>query len=194
MDLLSNEISSCDLCKAHLPLEPRPIFSISPKSKIVIIAQAPGKMAHDNHIAWKDPSGKRLRNWLGVTEDEFYNTENFAIIPMGFCFPGKAKTGDLPPRKECAPKWHPQILKQFENVKLTLLIGSYSTSYYLPNEKNNLTEKVKDYHKYLPNHWILPHPSPVNRFWRAKNPWFELEVIPKLQKRVQEIIKQQIHE
>lgn len=188
MKSLLHEIRSCTLCKEYLPLGPRPIVEASKDSRIILISQAPGRVVHEAGIAWKDQSGKKLREWLGVDEATFYNTRNFAILPMGFCYPGKATTGDLPPRKECAPTWHDIVLTHFKDPKLFLLIGSYATHYYLPDSKRNLTEKVHHFEEYLPKFWPLPHPSPVNRFWRAKNPWFEAHVVLKLQERVAKIL------
>lgn len=185
-DLLC-EIRDCRVCGEHLPLGPRPIIEASRKSKIVLISQAPGRVVHESGIAWKDQSGKKLREWLGVNEDTFYNTDNFAILPMGFCYPGKAKTGDLPPRKECAPLWHNRVWNQLESTKLQILIGSYATKYYL-GKSGTLTAMVKDHQQFLPEFWPLPHPSPVNRFWRLKNPWFEEEIVPELQNKIAEIL------
>ncbi len=190
MQKLLTEIRSCEVCKAHLPLPPSPIVSGTQKSKIILVGQAPGKKAHDNNRAWDDPSGKKLREWLGVSEAQFYNPDNFALVPMGFCYPGKAKRGDLPPRKECAPLWHPVIWEQFEDVKLTLLIGKYAQDQYLgSNSKKNLTENVANYSHFLPKYFPLPHPSPVNHFWRGKNPWFEDEVVQELKELVGTILK-----
>lgn len=188
MKALLSEIRDCTLCKEHLPLGPRPIIEAAINSKIILISQAPGRIVHESGTAWADQSGKKLREWLDVDEETFYNTSNFAILPMGFCYPGKAATGDLPPRKECAPLWHDKVHSELKNVQLILLIGSYATSYYFPKEKTNLTHKVSEYKNYLPAYWPLPHPSPVNRFWRAKNPWFEEEVVPKLQKKIKSIL------
>lgn len=188
MQNLLDRIRQCDVCIKHLPQGARPIIEASKDSKILLISQAPGRIVHESGIAWNDQSGKKLREWLGVDEDTFYNTSNFAILPMGFCYPGKAKTGDVPPRKECAPLWHDQVFSEFTNIELILLIGSYASNYYLPEEKNKLTEKVADYEKYLPKFWPLPHPSPVNRFWRMKNLWFEETVVPKLQEKISSII------
>ena len=188
-DLLS-EIRGCEVCKAHLPLEPRPIVAGSKNSKIIVIGQAPGRKAHVENKPWDDPSGKKLREWLGVTDEEFYNPDNFGIIPMGFCYPGKGKSGDLPPRKECAPLWHPRVWEEFKNVKLILLIGKYAQDLYLGKQaKKNLTENVLHYEEYLPKYFLLPHPSPVNRFWRSKNPWFEEDVVGELQGLVAKILK-----
>lgn len=192
METLLKTIRSCEICSEYLPLGPRPIVEISSTSKIILISQAPGRIVHQSGIAWADQSGKKLREWLGVDEGTFYNTGNFAILPMGFCYPGKGKTGDLPPRKECAPEWHPQILPHLKSNKLILLIGSYATGYYLPKDGRNLTERVLNYADYLPAYIPLPHPSPVNRFWRSKNPWFEKEVVPKLQERIKAILKSKV--
>ncbi|WP_300433756.1 uracil-DNA glycosylase family protein [Christiangramia sp.] len=185
-DLLCT-IRDCKVCEDHLPLGPRPIIEASKNSKIVLISQAPGRIVHESGIAWNDQSGKKLREWLGVDKDTFYKLDNFAILPMGFCYPGKAKTGDLPPRKECAPLWHESVWKEMKNVQLKIIIGSYAANYYL-GKGNNLTEKVQNYNNYLPEFWILPLPSPVNRFWRMKNPWFEENVVPKLQDKIADIL------
>lgn len=188
MDQLLTEIRNCTVCKEYLPLGPRPIIEVSEDSKILLISQAPGRIVHESGKAWADRSGKKLREWLGVDEATFYDTTNFAIIPMGFCYPGKGNTGDLPPRKECAPLWHPGVLSKLKNVQLTLLIGSYATHYYFPKDSRNLTQKVENFDDYLPEFWPLPHPSPVNRFWRSKNPWFEEGIVGKLQQRIASIL------
>lgn len=181
MQKLLTEIRDCDICKAHLPLGPRPIVAGNEKSKIVLVSQAPGRKAHTQNKAFYDPSGKKLREWLGVTEEQFYNPDNFAILPMGFCYPGKGETGDLPPRKECAPLWHEVFRSNLKNVRMTLLIGKYAQDKYLRNTaKKNLTENVANYDHFLPEFFPIPHPSPVNRFWIAKNPWFESKVVPEL--------------
>ncbi|MBI6120369.1 uracil-DNA glycosylase family protein [Salegentibacter maritimus] len=187
MQQLLKEARNCKFCEKHLPLGAKPIVNATKNSKIVLISQAPGRIVHQTGVAWNDQSGKKLREWLGVNENTFYQPNNFAILPMGFCYPGKAKTGDAPPRKECAPMWHNTILSELKNIELTILIGAYATNYYLPDDLN-LTQKVKAYRDFLPNYWCLPHPSPVNRFWRTKNPWFEEEVVPKLQNRIRDII------
>jgi len=190
MQKLLQNISQCTICKAHLPLGPRPVVTAHPNSKILIIGQAPGTKVHESGIPWNDQSGKKLRQWLNVTKEQFYNTENFAIIPMGFCYPGKAKTGDLPPRPECAPQWHRPLLDEMPNIELTILIGAYAQKYYLKERaKRTLTETVGEYQLYLPEYFPIPHPSPTNRFWRSKNPWFEVLVVPKLRKKVRKIIK-----
>lgn len=188
MQELLCRIRDCRVCEDHLPLGPNPIIEATKKSKIVLISQAPGRIVHNTNKAWNDQSGKKLREWLDVVEETFYNPDNFAILPMGFCYPGKAKTGDLPPRKECAPMWHEEVWREMANVKLKILIGSYACNYYLPDNRN-LTEKVNNYKDYLPEYWPIPHPSPVNRFWRSKNPWFEEEVIPEFQQKIRRILR-----
>lgn len=190
MKHLLHTISQCTICKAHLPLGPRPVLTAHKESKIIIIGQAPGTKVHNSGIPWDDQSGKKLRQWLNVTNEQFYDTKNFAIVPMGFCYPGKGKTGDLPPRKECAPEWHTLVLEKMPNVELIILIGAYAQKYYLKDKaKRTLTETVSEYKTYLPTYFTIPHPSPTNRFWIAKNPWFQELVVPELQKVVQKIIQ-----
>jgi uracil-DNA glycosylase len=182
---LINNISQCTICEDHLPLGPRPIVSAHSDSKIIIIGQAPGISVHKTGIPWNDPSGRQLRKWLDVTEETFYDETKIALMPMGFCYPGKGKSGDLPPRPECAPQWHQKLLDKMPNVELIILIGMYSQTYYLKEKaKRTLTETVANYKDYLPTYFPLPHPSPRNRFWLNKNPWFEVDVIPELQERV----------
>lgn len=190
MKNLLKDIRQCTICEAHLPLGPRPIVSAHKDSKIVIIGQAPGLKVHTTGIPWDDPSGKQLRKWLDVTDELFYNETKIALVPMGFCYPGKGKSGDLPPRPECAPQWHQKLLDQMPNLQLVILIGMYSQKYYLKKKaKRTLTETVAEYKTYLPNYFPLPHPSPRNRFWLTKNPWFEKEVIPELQEKVSQILE-----
>ncbi|WP_067030696.1 uracil-DNA glycosylase family protein [Allomuricauda sp. CP2A] len=185
MDQLLAQIRDCSHCRDHLPMGPKPIVAAHPESKIAIIGQAPGTKVHQTGVPWDDPSGKQLRKWLGVTDEQFYDERLFALIPMGFCYPGKGKSGDLPPRSECAPLWHDPLFQDMPNLKLTILIGQYAQRYYLGDAmKKNLTETVKNYKNYLPRYIVLPHPSPRNRFWLRKNLWFEEDVLPELQEKV----------
>ena len=189
MKSLLREIRSCNICAEHLPLGPNPVIRVNKKSKIAVIGQAPGTKVHTSGIPWDDPSGKQLREWMGVTDDDFYNEDNFAIIPIGFCYPGKGASGDLPPRKECAPLWHERIWEQTDHIGLILLIGQYAQRYYLKDQfKGNLTENVESFDQFLPKYFPLPHPSPRNRFWLAKNPWFEKQAIPVLRQLIKSII------
>ena len=190
MKKLLSEIRNCSVCSEHLPLGPQPIIAASKDTKIVLVSQAPGRKAHEQKLAYNDPSGKKLREWLGVNEEQFYTPDNFAILPMGFCYPGKGQMGDLPPRKECAPLWHNSVWHHFKKVQLTILIGKYAQDQYLLKaSKKNLTENVRSYNDFLPQYFPIPHPSPVNRFWRAKNPWFEAEVVQQLQSAVAAILQ-----
>lgn len=189
MEDLLQEIKQCTICKNHLPFGPRPVAVAHPHSKIVIVGQAPGTKVHQSGIPWDDASGRQLRNWLGVTEETFYDATKFAIVPMGFCYPGKGTSGDLPPRPECAPQWHQPLLDKMQQVEFVLLIGMYAQKYYLKTRaKKTLTETVKHYNEYLPNYLPLPHPSPRNRFWMAKNPWFQEEVLPVLKSKIGDIL------
>lgn len=182
MKKLLSEIRQCTICTKYLDLGPRPVVSGHIDSKIVIIGQAPGTKVHASGIPWDDPSGKQLRKWLGVSDEDFYDARKFAIVPMGFCYPGKGKSGDLPPRPECARQWHASLFDKMPNVKLVILIGMYAHKYYLKKTaKKTLTETVRNYKEYMPNYLVLPHPSPRNRFWLTKNPWFEESVVPELQ-------------
>ena len=165
-----------------------PLFAAPTGAKINIVGQAPGVKAEQTRLYWNDKSGDRLREWLGVDREIFYHSDLFAVIPMDFYYPGKGKSGDLPPRKGFAEKWHPQILADLPNIELTILIGQYAQKYYLPENTLNVTETVKNYIKFLPHFLPLVHPSPRNQLWLAKNPWFEQEVVPRLQQRVQEIL------
>lgn len=186
MDSLLQQIKNCTECKQYLKEGVNPIFSASASSKIIIIGQAPGRIVHTTNIPWNDKSGDRLRNWLGVDKANFYNSNLVALMPMGFCFPGTGKTGDLPPRPECAPLWHDKLLAFMKKVKLTLLIGQYAQDYYLGNTKKvSLTETVRHFKDYLPKYFPLPHPSPRNNIWQAKNKWFEEEVLPELKRKIQ---------
>ena len=190
MKNLLAEIRGCTVCEKFLPNAPRPIIQASAKSKILIIGQAPGQKVQNSGIPWDDKSGDELRRWLHVSKEQFYDPTLFALMPMGFCYPGKGSSGDLPPRPECAPLWHGKIVSQIKNVKLIILIGQYAQKFYLGKDFNpSITENIKNFNKFLPTHLPLVHPSPRNRIWQKKNPWFENEVLPVLQDNVNNIIK-----
>lgn len=189
MNDLLREIRNCKECEKHLPNPPRPILRASVNSRILIVGQAPGRRVQESGIPWDDPSGDKLREWLGLTKASFYDESNVAIMPTGFCYPGKGKSGDLPPRPECAPFWHPPLLKAMKKIKLTLLIGTYAQAYYLKqNAKPTLTETVRSFREYLPSYFPLPHPSPRNRIWLRRNPWFEDEILSNLRHTVTRIL------
>lgn len=182
MDDLRLRISQCRVCKDQLPHEPRPVVQLSSSAGIIIVGQAPGRRVHESGIPWDDASGYKLREWLGLGKTEFYNPGYVSIMPMGFCYPGKGRTGDLPPRRECAPLWHDEILSHYPIPPLMLLIGQYAQRYYLKSGcKSTLTDTVKSFREYLPLYFPLPHPSPRNQYWLKKNPWFGEKVIPVLQ-------------
>lgn len=191
MKSLLSEIKNCTICNEYLPLGPRPVVSANRNSKIVIIGQAPGLPVHNSGIPWDDKSGENLRDWMGIDKFGFYNSSNIAIIPMGFCYPGKGKSGDKPPMKQCAPQWHQKLLSAIKNPELILLIGKYAQDYYLGNNaKENLTKTVLSYQEYLPKYFVLPHPSPRNNIWQAKNDWFAKNVLPTLKHRVAKILNE----
>ena len=186
---LCNEVRACTLCAAHLPLGPRPVFQVDPKAHILIAGQAPGTRVHETGIPFNDPSGDRLRLWLGVTREEFYDATKFAILPMGFCYPGRGASGDLPPRPECALKWRKPMLAMMPRIGLTLAIGQYAIDWHLAGrQKLTLTETVLNWKAYWPNVIPLPHPSPRNNIWLKKNAWFEADVVPELRKRVKAVL------
>jgi uracil-DNA glycosylase family 4 len=189
LEQLLTDIGACQICANALPHAPRPVLRASADSRILVVGQAPGTRVHATGIPWNDPSGRLLREWLAINDDTFYNTSIYAIVPMGFCYPGKGKSGDLPPRLECAPAWHHKLLALMPDLQLVLLIGQYAQRYYLPSTKKmTLTERVKRYADFLPRFFPLPHPSPRNKLWLRRNPWFEEDVIPELRRRVQKII------
>ncbi|MBB1325495.1 MULTISPECIES: uracil-DNA glycosylase family protein [unclassified Pseudoalteromonas] len=186
---LIEQVSKCVICEPHLPLGARPVIQFNQNARILIAGQAPGIKVHETGVPFNDASGNRLREWLGLTRDEFYDANNIAILPMGFCYPGRGKSGDLPPRKECAPAWREQLLAALPNIELTIVLGKYAQAYHLPETKKMpLTELVKSWREYWPNYLVLPHPSPRNNIWLKKNPWFEQDVLPELDKHVAAIL------
>jgi uracil-DNA glycosylase len=182
------DVRRCRVCEHHLPNEPRPLVAASAMSRMLIIGQAPGRIAHETGVPWNDKSGERLREWLGVTVAQFYDESLFAIVPMGFCYPGKGEGGDKPPRPECATLWHPRILPKLTRIELTIYIGSYAFERSPQDKAENLTEGVRAARRLLPKSIVLPHPSPRNRLWIRRNPWFEEDVVPALRKRVGDVI------
>lgn len=175
------EVRACRACEDLLPLGPRPVLRAHAQARVLIVGQAPGVRVHQTGIPWNDPSGDRLRDWLGVDRDTFYDETRFAIIPMGYCYPGKGPRGDLPPRRECAELWLPRLLAELPRVELTLLVGQYAQAHYLGRRrKASLAATVRAYAEYLPQYFPLPHPSPRNIGWRLRHPWFERDVLPTL--------------
>lgn len=186
---LLSEVRACRTCEAQLPLGPRPVLRASNTARILIIGQAPGTRVHQTGIPWDDPSGERLRDWMQIDRDLFYDEQHIAIIPMGFCYPGKGKSGDLPPRPECAPQWHERLLAEMPALRLTVLIGQYAQKYYLETGRRSLTETVQDWQTCLPEHFPLPHPSPRNIRWFRNNPWFESGVLPAFRRHIRRALK-----
>ena len=187
---LVQEIRSCTLCTEHLPLGPRPIIQVSSAANILIVGQAPGSRVHETGIPFNDPSGDRLREWMGIDKEVFYDDSRIALMPMGFCFPGTGKSGDLPPRPECAATWRVKLLERLPNIKLTIVVGQYAQAWHLDkSNKANLTETVVAWKSYWPKAIPLPHPSPRNNIWLKKNPWFEVEVLPSLRRKVKALLK-----
>lgn len=185
---LLTEVRTCTFCAAHLPLGPRPVVQVHSSARILIAGQAPGRKVHETGLPFNDASGERLRTWLGISRETFYDETKIAILPMGFCYPGTGKSGDLPPRPECAPAWRAPLLSHLKNLKLTLVIGQYALAYHLPNEKKALTDTVLGWRSHWPNTVPLPHPSPRNNIWLKRNAWFEVELLPFLQLRVAEVL------
>ena len=187
---LLKEVRGCQECAAKLPHAPRPILAAHRDARIVIIGQAPGARVYESGVAWDDASGKRLRDWMGISREDFYDPSIVALVPMGFCYPGKGASGDLPPRPECAPLWHERLLGQMKKLTLTLLVGSYAQNYYLGSKaKKTLTETVQSWREFAPAQFPLPHPSPRNNIWLKKNEWFESELTPKLRQRVKRALR-----
>jgi uracil-DNA glycosylase len=186
---LLREIRACRICERHLPLGPNPVLRAGADARLLIVSQAPGIRVHATGIPWNDASGRRLRDWLQMDATTFYDEQRVAIVPMGFCYPGKAGSGDAPPRPECRATWHPRLLPLLQKVQLTLLVGQYAQAYVLgARRKPSLGETVRAWRDYLPTHLPLPHPSPRNVGWFKANPWFEAEVLPVLRERVHALL------
>lgn len=190
LQALLREVRACRACRAQLPFEPRPVLAASSSARLLVVGQAPGTRVHETGIPWNDPSGERLRSWLDVDRTFFYDETQVAILPMGFCYPGKGKSGDLPPRAECAELWRERLLACLPNIEMTLLIGQYAQRYHLPRASGSVTEVVGRWQDLLPAYFPTPHPSPRNQLWLRRNPWFEREAVPALRDRLREVFPQ----
>ena len=188
IETLKKNVRSCSVCSDNLPFGPRPVIQIDTNSRILVASQAPGRKVHETGIPFNDASGNRLREWLGVSKETFYDSNKIAILPMGFCYPGTGKSGDFAPRPECAKKWRSKLLSSLKQIQLTLVIGQYAIAYHLPNEKGNLTNIVCDWKKHWPTIIPLPHPSPRNNLWLNRNPWFQKELLPLVRARVSSVL------
>lgn len=186
---LLQQVKNCCHCQAFLPLPAKPILQFNPEAKILIAGHAPGRKTHEQGMPFMDASGKRLRQWLGVSEQEFYNEQLFAILPMGFCYPGTGNSGDLPPRPECAPLWREHLLNELRELQLTLILGEHAMAYHWHTPKQTVTQAAKGWQQALPNAMVLPHPSPRNNRWLKSNPWFEKQAVLALQQRIKQIIQ-----
>lgn len=187
---LREEISACRLCEFHLPHGVRPVVSFSSTARLLIIGQAPGSKVHESGVPWDDASGDRLREWTGLTREEMYDPEHVALVPMAFCYPGKASGGDKPPRRECAPQWHERVLAELPEDRLTLLVGTYAQARYLPSAKQaSMTERVRRFREFLPGFFPLPHPAWRSTIWMRKNSWFEAEVLPVLRSEIAQLMR-----
>lgn len=186
---LLDEVRACTICAAHLPHGIRPVLQIHPQARVLIASQAPGRKVHESGMPFDDASGDRLREWMGVTREVFYNSKQIAILPMSFCFPGTGKSGDLPPRPECEHAWRNRLLGNLRHLEITLVVGRYAQAYHMNGKQSSLTEKVRNWRSYWPEIVPLPHPSPRNNIWLGRNPWFEKELLPMLRRRVSETLE-----
>ena len=191
LETLLREVRACTLCAPSLPLGPRPVLRVRPTARLLIIGQAPGTKVHESGVPWNDRSGDVLRGWLDMGREDFYDESRIAIVPMGFCYPGRdPRGGDNPPRPECAPRWHEALLAQLPELKLTLLVGQYAQAHYLKDRRGaTLTETVRRFRDYLPGYFPLPHPSWRNTAWRKRQPWFDSDVVPELRRRVKAVLR-----
>jgi uracil-DNA glycosylase len=186
---LLREIRACRICATHLPLGPNPVLRASASARILVVGQAPGTKVHASGIPWNDASGERLRAWMGVDRATFYDERRIAIVPMGFCYPGRGRGGDNPPRSECAHTWHPRLVPLLKNVRITLLLGRYAQMYFLRTaRKHTLTATVRAFADYLPQFLPIVHPSPRNQGWLERHTWFEQDLLPALRERVHELL------
>ena len=189
LDRLLNDVRLCAVCAARLPLGPRPVVQMSREARVLVIGQAPGSKVHASGIPWSDASGARLREWMGIDEETFTDARRIAMVPMGFCYPGKGASGDRPPRPECAPLWHERLLSQLPERRLTLVVGSHAQAYYLRGRgRTTLKDTVHDFPRLLPAIFPLPHPSWRSTIWMRKNPWFEAEALPALREAITRVL------
>ncbi|GGC74223.1 uracil-DNA glycosylase family protein [Marinobacter halophilus] len=187
-ETLIERVRACTLCCHMLPRGPRPVVQLSESSRILVVGQAPGRKVHETGVPFNDPSGDRLRQWMGVSRETFYDERRLAILPMGFCYPGTGKSGDLPPRPECADTWRSELLARLTKIELTLVIGRFAHAWHLPDRQGSVTDNVRAWQQYWPAIVPMPHPSPRNNLWLRKNPWFEQEVVPRLQDRISQLL------
>ena len=185
---LLQEVRDCTICSEHLPLGPRPVLQLQTSASILIAGQAPGRKVHASGVPFTDASGDRLRDWLGLSSETFYDPNCVAILPMGFCYPGTGRSGDLPPRAECAPAWREKLLMRLKNLKLTVVLGEYAQAYHLPDARGTVTSRVQVWRDSWPTVVPLPHPSPRNNLWLRRNPWFESELLPALRERITRVL------
>ncbi|HHJ14161.1 MAG TPA: uracil-DNA glycosylase family protein [Gammaproteobacteria bacterium] len=191
LEYLLEEVRACRACAGQLPFGPRPVLRADARARLLVVGQAPGTRVHETGIPWNDPSGDQLRAWMGVDRDFFYDAGRVAIIPMGFCYPGKGSGGDLPPRPECAALWRERLLALLPAIGLTLVIGRYALDWHLPGMRGSVAERVARWRECLPDLLPMPHPSPRNRLWLKRHAWFEAEVVPALRRRLAELFPQQ---
>lgn len=188
LEKLLADVRKCRACEKHLPLGPRPVLRASETARILIVSQAPGVRVHATGTPWDDPSGERLRTWMGIGPDKFYDESQIAIIPMGYCYPGRGDGGDLPPRRECATLWLDHLLAKLPRIELTMLIGLHAQRHFLgSHRRQSLTETVKAWHEFAPEYLPMPHPSARNTPWFKRNPWFEHELLPVLRERIKSL-------
>ena len=189
LPLLLKDVRACTICAAHLPQGPRPVLQADARARILIAGQAPGRKVHASGVPFDDASGERLRTWMGIGREQFYDPRLVAILPMGFCYPGTGTSGDLPPRKECAPQWRERLLQAMPRIELTLVIGQYAMAWHLPAAKTKtLTETVRAWREHWPQVLPLPHPSPRNNLWLKANPWFDVDLVPAMQERIRSLV------
>lgn len=188
LESLLVEVRNCRICAAKLPHGVRPVLQMHPQARVLIAGQAPGRKVHESGVPFDDASGERLREWMGVSSETFYDSKQIAILPMGFCFPGTGKSGDLPPRPECAPAWRSELLEHLSHLQLTLVIGRFAQVHHLSAGAKSVTDMVKAWRSSWPNVVPLPHPSPRNNLWMRRNPWFEEQLLPMLRKRVATVL------